>query len=363
MKNISLITLNMPGIKAAEMTALDLLKINPDFVINIFYKGDDYVPQDGLKACYLNYYDLDEVLLPLWRKSDAIIWFTSTGVAVRKIAKFLASKRTDPAVLVMNLDRTQIIPLVSGHIGGANELAKKLTQVNKQLVSFVTTATDSLGLLSLDTYTMDSGFEIINITKLAVFSNALINEDPVNVITFPKIKEDLKNKGLNGSNTNFYDYYDDMEKINMSYPTTILSPFIEDEAINKFENALNIRIRPIALGIGVNRGIPYDELYSDFIEFVKEHKLDLNDIKVLASYEAKRDEGALNMLALKMKIPLIFFGQEEINNIDEEFSDSQAQKFFNIKGVAEPTAILASQYKTLFIRKNVYKNATIAAAF
>ena len=49
--------------------------------------------------------------------------------------------------------------------------------------------------------------------------------------------------------------------------------------------------------------------------------------------------------------------------LNHEFSNSKAQQFFNIKGVAEPTAVLASQKKTLFIRKQKYKNTTFAAAF
>ena len=297
MKNIALITLNNPGLEAAQRTAEDLLLIDKKFNVKIYNKN------------------IEENIDEIWANSDAIIWFTATGIVIRKIARLLESKTKDPANLVMNLSRTQVIPLLSGHIGGANELA--LTEVIPGLVPFITTATDSLDVFAFDTFAKEQGFDTVNIHKLAAVSNALINKEPI----------------------------------------VIISPFNEDT------EHLHIKIKPIFFGIGLNRGTSFEELKRDVLGFTKKHNLSIENIAQIASFEAKKDEEALHLLAKELNVELIFFNEDDINNLNMEFSPSQAEKHFNIKGVAEPTAVLASRFKTLFIKKNIYKNTTIAAAF
>ena len=515
MKQISLITVNNPGVEAAEKTVGDLLKINQDFDIKIYHKN---LKNPETKADYIEYCDIDEILDKVWKTSDAIIWFTATGIVVRKIAPFLKSKTIDPAVLIMNLSRTQIIPLLSGHLGGANDLAQKLTEINSALTSFITTATDSLNIFAFDNFAKKAGFEITNIEELAKISNSLINNQSVNLITYPEIFKYLKKEGIDETKIRFYHYhefkntikltgkefgeYNDIKELrekainyyekniqgkiiehfelgkifftgkgidkirlssakdyklqliyklfqiiesaklnnikpsyetrkdeiskfyyltnkisiegklydlwiticedihgnkfyninendpnkifsrndrllqkpdpsrtnrnitdfrnnfNPDSPTVILSPFADDN----FQNAFKIRIKPVVLGIGLNRGTPLEELELDVTNFLTENKLNLEDVKTIASFEAKKDEESLILFSEKNKIELNFFGKDEINSLNEDFSKSKAEEFFNIKGVAEPTAVLAAPFHTLFVKKKVYKNTTIAAA-
>ena len=356
MKNISLITVNNPGLEAAEKTVGDLFRINPDFKIDLYNKNDK---DPESKANYIKYSKIDEILDKVWQNSDAIIWFTATGIVVRKIARLVNSKTSDPAVLVMNLSGTQIIPLLSGHIGGANELAQQLTGVNPDLVSFITTATDSLDVFAFDNFAKKADFEIINIEKLARISNSLINGETINLLTYPKILEYLKEQGLDTININFYNYWGNHNTINFDQPTVIMSPF----SCYSRNDAFRIRIKPIVLGVGLNRGTPLEELETNILDFLIEKDLKLEDVKIIASFDAKNDEEALQLFSEKYKIPLAFYAKDEINQLNEDFSESKAQEFFDIKGVAEPTAVLAAPFKTLFIRKKIYQNITIAAAF
>ncbi|OGI18689.1 MAG: hypothetical protein A2255_02370 [Candidatus Melainabacteria bacterium RIFOXYA2_FULL_32_9] len=355
MKNISLITVNNPGLEAAEKTVEDLVRVNQDFKINIYHKSSK---NPETRANYIKYSEIDEILDQAWQNSDAIIWFTATGIVVRKIAGLINSKTIDPAILVINLSSTQVIPLLSGHIGGANELAQKLTEINPDLTSFITTATDSLNVFAFDNFAKKAGFEIGNIEKLAKISNSLINGHTINLVTYPKIFEYLKNEGLDGSKIEFHNCLNETNLVNNGYPTVILSPFNDTN-----QEVFKIRIRPIILGIGLNRDTPLEELESDIKNFLNEYKLNFEDIKIIASFDAKKDEEALQLFSKKYKIELAFFDKDEINQLNQDFSKSKAEEFFNIKGVAEPTAVLAAPFKTLFIKKKVYKNTTIAAAF
>lgn len=356
MKNISLITVNNPGLEAAEKTVRDLFRINLDFKINVYHKSDNN-PESN--ANYIKYSKIDEILDNVWQTSDAIIWFTATGIVVRKITRFVNSKTSDPAVLVMNLSRTQVIPLLSGHIGGANELAQQLTEINPDLVSFITTATDSLDVFAFDNFAKKSDFEIVNIEKLARISNSLINGETVNLLSYPKILEHLKEQGLDATNINFYNYWGNHKIVDFNQPTVVISPF----SYYQENEAFKIRIKPIVLGVGLNRGTPLEELEINILDFLIEKDLHLEDVKIIASFDAKSDEEALQLFSEKYKIPLAFYAKDAINELNEDFSESKAQEFFDIKGVAEPTAVLAAPFKTLFIRKKIYQNITIAAAF
>jgi cobalt-precorrin 5A hydrolase len=98
-------------------------------------------------------------------------------------------------------------------------------------------------------------------------------------------------------------------------------------------------------------------------QFCFEHGLELSQINKLASFEAKSDEVGLLEYAKEMGLSLEFFNEEDINALTQNFSPSQATKFFNIKGVAEPASLLASKHKTLFLSKRIYSAVTVAASF
>ena len=274
MKNISLITLNKPGLESAEKTAEDLLKINPDFNIRIFTNGEKG-----------NFTKIDDIINEVWASSDVIIWFTATGIVVRKIAGLVNSKTSDPAVLVMNIDRTQIIPLLSGHLGGANEISQQLAFVNKNLTVFTTTATDSLDILAFDNYAKQEGYKIINIDKLAKISNSLINKQPINVITYPSIRSELEKQGLNSNSAKFYDC-ENIDAENM--PTVVISPFSNPNIPENLDFVFKIMIKPISIGIGLNRNTPFEELEVDFYDFLDKNNLILDDVSIMASFEAKK---------------------------------------------------------------------------
>ncbi len=104
------------------------------------------------------------------------------GAVVRKIAPFLENKARDPAILVVNLSLNRVIPLLSGHLGGANSLsqtvAKRLNAIN-----FITTASEQTKTLSFDLLAKSRGWRIENLKALARVSNRLIDKKPVKVAT------------------------------------------------------------------------------------------------------------------------------------------------------------------------------------
>ena len=333
---IAIITINQPSLDSATKLA----EVLSEFELDIYTKANLKHNLNNLKI----YDKLDDILPTAWQKYDAIIFLVAIGAVVRKIAPYLQDKSTDPAILVINLALDKIIPLLSGHLGGANELANLLTLRLPSAQNFISTATDQTNTLAFDMWAKQNECKILNLKSLAHISNRLINKQNINVATYQSIFESITPK----DNLTLIDF----EQIDQD--SIIISP------LHHHPTKLTLQ-PPIYLGIGCNKNTPKEIIASSVQSFLSEYKLDISQIKSIASFEAKKDEQGLIEFAKEHNIPLYFYTKEQINSLPQTFSKSASTKFFGLKGVAEPSCILASKYKTLIIPKQIYhKSVTIA---
>jgi len=347
---IAIATINDPSLNAAKKLLAHLTQHE----CHVFNKSQDTAE---LGAEFHIFKKVDDILPTAWAEFDAILFIMATGAVIRKIAPHLKDKATDPAVLIMTLDLKRIIPLVSGHLGGANELANEITESIDECVNFVTTASDQIKVLAFDMFAKKHDYAISNLKSLAEVSNAIINKKQVQVVTYPCMVEAVKSfEGYKEENFVFVSP-DDLENFRDDIPTVYITP-------QRLANAaLQIHPHKITLGLGMNRGTSAQEITNAVKRFCYEHGLELSQVTKLASFSAKNDEVGLLEFAKEQDIELEFYDEEAINALSENFSPSQATKFFNIKGVAEPAALLASQNRTLFLSKRIYTAVTVAAAF
>ena len=343
---IAIATINNPSLEAAKK----LLPYLREHECHVFNKAED-------GGIFHKFDKVDDIMPTAWAEFDAIIFLMATGAVIRKIAPHLKDKATDPAVLIMTLDLKRVIPLLSGHLGGANELANELCAKIKGCVNFVTTASDQIKVLAFDMFAKKHGFAISNLKSLAEVSNAIINKKKVQVVTYPCMIEALKAfDGYKEENFLFL-MPDDLQNLNEKMPTVYITP-------QKLPNsALQIHPKEIVLGLGMNRGTTADEIDKAVTRFCFEHGIEKEQIAKLASFSAKADEEGLLAYAANTNKELEFFSEDAINALSKEFSPSQATKFFNIKGVAEPASLLASKNRTLFLSKRIYGGVTVAASF
>ena len=347
---IAIATINDPSLNAAKK----LLPHLAEHECHVFNKSQE---SSELGAEFHVFKKVDDIIPTAWAEFDAIIFIMATGAVIRKIAPYLKDKATDPAVLIMTLDLKRVIPLLSGHLGGANELASLLTKRIDGCVNFVTTASDQIKVLAFDMFAKKRKYTISNLKSLAEVSNAIINKKQVQVVTYPCMIELVKAfEGYKEENFVFISP-DDLENFRDDIPTVYITP-------QKLSNtSLQIHPQEISLGLGMNRDTPKEEIANAVKRFCYEHGLELSQVSKLASFTAKSDEVGLLEYAKESQKELEFFDEEAINALTEEFSPSQATKFFNIKGVAEPAALLASKNRTLFLSKRIYGGVTVGAAF
>ena len=338
MLKIAIISINQPSLNSA----VRLSEYLNEYEVDIYgKKGLDH-NFDNL----LTYEKIDTVLENGWKKYDAIICILAMGIVVRKIAPLLESKATDPAILVMSIDLSKVIPLLSGHIGGANELSDLIVQKIDGCINFISTATDQVKVFAFDMFAKKYNMKIENLHKLANISNRLINKQKVKVYSYKSIFETIEDK------TNL----ELVSSADIDENTVIINSFNHSND--------NLHLKPkIYLGVGCNRDTSFEDIEKAFIWFLDKYNLEKEQIENIASFEAKSDEKGLLEFANKYNFAIKFFDEKQINSLEGEFSPSQATKFFGLKGVAEPSGVLISKYKELIIPKEVYeKKITIAGA-
>ncbi len=334
---IALITINQPSLDAA----VRLLPYLAEHTVDLFGKSGLKNAPDTLHT----FTKLDTILPDAWERYDVLIFLLATGAVVRKIAPLLRNKATDPAVLVINLTLDRIIPLLGGHLGGANALAETLTARLPGCINFLSTATDQTGTLAFEMLAQERGWSIDNLHALARISNRLIDHQPVKVATWPSLFASIPDR------RNLVRV--DLDAIDED--TVVIAPHIPSSALTLKP--------PVTLGIGCNRGTPAEAFEEALNTFLETHNLQPEQIDRLASFEAKRDETGLLAFAEKHGWEITFFDAEAINRLPGTFSPSAAERFFGLKGVAEPSAVLGSAYRELLFPKTVYNgHITIAGA-
>ena len=334
---IAIVTINQPSLNSACRLVPHL----SEHEVDVYGKAELSHTLDKLHI----YKKLDDILAPAWKGYDAIIAILAMGAVVRKIAPLLEDKSTDPAVLVINLALDKVVPLLSGHLGGANELADTLAERLPNCLNFISTATDQTKTLAFEMLAKKNEWKIENLKALAKVSNRLLNKQPVKVATYENVFESIPNK----ENLSLVGF----ERLDLD--TVVIDP-------TAISDCLTFRPK-VYLGIGCNRDTSLSEIEEAVEQFLETNRLKLEDVENIASFEAKSDEVGLLEFAKKHNFQIQFYEKDAINALENKFSNSASTKFFGLKGVAEPSAVLVSTYKELLFKKEVYfKSVTVAGA-
>jgi cobalt-precorrin 5A hydrolase len=281
------------------------------------------------------------------------VFITATGIAVRMIAPHLEDKTRDPAVVVLDEQGRHAVSLVSGHIGGANALAKTIAGLTGAR-PVITTATDVSGVPAIDTLAVEKSLVIENPPLIKRINMAFIRKqrvrmyDPANLIagTIPASSLD--------SVSHPADLWD---------AASLPGVCVSDEIVAVPDNVLVLRPRSLAAGIGCNRNTTKEEIAALFKETLVQNNLSINSVKSIASIDIKNGEPGLLALGEALNIPLVFFKKEELNAARGiENPSATVATHTGAQSVCEAAAILATSQGSLIVPKRKSKNATVAIA-
>ncbi len=275
------------------------------------------------------------------------IFLFSTGIAVRLIAPCIDTKMKDPGIVVIDDNGNHVISLLSGHMGGANELTINIASIIKA-TPVITTATDTNNLPAIDIIAKENDIyietpeNIKHINMSFLLGNAVYVQDPYGYIQ-KKILENLWTS----------------EACENQYKSIFCSPYIE----NVSRETLILRPKILSVGIGCNRGTSYSVINNFLKDTFKAEGLSLHSIGKLSTTELKNDEEGLLTLSKQIKIPINFYNREKLNSVKSIKTPSKmVEKHLGVKSVCEAAAILSANHGKLILPKKKNKDVTIAVA-
>lgn len=273
-----------------------------------------------------------------------MIFVGATGIAIRSIAPYIRSKTRDPAVISIDEQGKFVIPLLSGHIGGANSLASGIAGYLKA-VPVITTATDVNDLFAVDEWAARRNMSIINMGAAKTFASYLVDCKKVGVKSEFPIRGTLP-RGLVLAEEGPVGMVISLRKT--------VQPFVE---------TVVLRPRILHLGIGCRRGTPMDTIEELVLQELKKLKVTMSVVKGIASIDVKKDEQGLLTFAKEYALPVRFYSAEELNAVEGNFIPSAfVAKTVGVDNVCERAAVLDSQGGKLLLHKTGRNGVTLAVA-
>ncbi len=307
-------------------------------------------------------------------EKKALIFIGACGIAVRAIASSVENKLYDSPVIVIDELGKFVIPILSGHVGGANELSYLIAeQINA--VPVITTATDINKKFAVDIFAKKNDLSILNKEGIAKISaNVLSNE--IILVSSDVYLEELTNI----KNINFTEYPP------KRYVDILIS---RDKDIRKYDAALYLKPKQYVLGIGCKKNTPYEKIEFAINDSLSQIGIEKYELKMITSIDLKKHEQGINQWCNQNRLDFITYSAEELLSVEGNFSASSfVKEKVGVDNVCERAAVLGGQkqqydimskhktpdrnnnfgeitvsnYPKLVYKKHIYDGVTIAVA-
>lgn len=271
---------------------------------------------------------------------DAVIFIGAVGIAVRSIAPYIKDKFCDPAVLVIDELGRYVIPLLSGHVGGANELANYIGEA-LSAAPIITTATDINGTFAVDIFAKKNNL-LISSRKLAKdVSAALLDNNCID------IDSDIKS----------IDVKELKKKLNPKNKACDIKVRITDRIYD--DTVLTLIPKNLYIGVGCKKNTDADKMWDFVNDMFRLEGLDIRAVKSIGSIDIKRDEDAVKNLANRLNVPFLTFTKDELNSVSGDFFESEfVRKTVGVGNVCERAVCI--QCNNLIVKKTTREGMTVA---
>ena len=313
--------------------------------------------------------------------SDALIFIGATGIAVRSIAPYVASKKSDPAVLVVDECGKFVISLLSGHLGGANELALKTAEI-LEAIPVVTTATDLHHRFAVDVFAKKNHLYLTEREAAKQISAAVLDGKQVGLwigegLVFEQEdfqKSCLKELILCGSQEELYSFAEEHPVIVITKTAEEGRQFVESLAGSLWGDVRNnvcgcerkpciLLLYPINItaGVGCRKQISKELFEKGLNDVLEGYGLEPTQLKQLASIDLKKEEPAILAYAQKYKVPFATYPAEQLEKITEVSATSRfVKQVTGVDNVCERAARTADADGELLCPKCIREQMTVA---
>lgn len=301
---------------------------------NVIERLNNEYKKLGMEGITANsYVSVKEFVSQGFKDKACLIFVSAVGIAVRYISEYINDKLLDSPVIVIDDNAQFVIPLVSGHVGGANKVAITIAEL-LGATPVITTSTDVNDVFSPDLYAQENNLKIQN-------------RDGIKKVS----AKALEGKAVRLSIKNFP-------------PKEPVDVLISNVADADAEYSLLLSPKPYVLGVGTKKDKDINEAEEFILQILKENKISLDEVYALCSIDRKEEEECLKNFSKKYRIPFITFDADLLNSIDGEFSHSDyVQEKVGVGNVCERAAILGCRNDgELIVSKKIAEGITVAVA-
>ncbi|UTC66523.1 MULTISPECIES: cobalt-precorrin 5A hydrolase [unclassified Treponema] len=297
-----------------------------------------------------------------FKNRDALIFISSTGIAVRMIRDYIQDKSQDPAVLVIDDMGRFVISLLSGHLGGANALTEKIASTIGA-VSVITTASDGRNIEAVDLFAQKNNYAILSMEDAKIITALMVDgknigfysEDKAPPINYPNLfilQEEDFNSNLKAL------------KEEKSLEGLIIVSNKKRETVSALSDSLpmvHLVPKNLNLGIGLKKGVNKETLAETVRRTLDSINKDLRAVKAIASIELKQNEKGLLDFAKELNISPVFFSESQIEKIEDNFEKSDfVKKTVGVYNVSAPSAFLLGG--KIILDKFKHEGVTVSVA-
>ena len=281
------------------------------------------------------------------QEKNALLFIGACGIAVRAIAPFLTDKLHDVPVLVMDEKGKYIIPILSGHMGGANDLANHIAE-KTGAEAVITTATDINKKFAVDMFAKRNSLYIVNKDGIVKVSSKVLagKEITISIETGHEITCEETGAQI------------------VPYPPVEFVDVVVTSEDNVFDTSILLKPREYIIGIGCKRGKNVNEIDEFISKTINEMGISVAQIFALSSISQKRDEQGIIEWCRKEGILFFTYTAEELREVNGNFTTSSFVKDqVGVDNVCERAAIkVCGENGKLLVPKVAENGMTIAVA-
>lgn len=283
-----------------------------------------------------------------FQRQDAIIFIGAVGIAVRSIAPMVESKCKDPAILVIDEKGTYCIPILSGHIGGANALAQMISEAFS-MEAVITTATDVQGKWAVDVFAVKNHLQIQDMKKAKEISAKILAGEKI------RYRIEAPVNGVQPKELLLITRLEAEEDAPDIYTGIYSHP--------EWKNTLFLTPKTVLMGIGCKKGTSIDVIEQIVEQAIQEAGICGNAIKAVSSIDLKAKEKGLLDYCEKYHLDFQTYTSEELQAVEGNFTGSKfVKKITGVDNICERSALRASEGGELLSRKHAQNGVTVAFA-
>ena len=296
-----------------------------------------------------------EKIIELFKNNKALICIFSLGAVIRLIAPHLKDKKNDPAVIVIDDKTNFVISVLSGHLGGANELTQTIAE-KLNAIPVITTAADVNKTIAVDLLGKNLGWKIDNDSTVTKISAHMVNEEKIGV--YQDAGKTTWFKEL-PKNVKIYDSLVDLKESNSKGHLIISDKILND---NFLKDSVIYRPPTLVIGIGLHWETSKQKIKDGIDICLTKFNLSPKSIAKLVSIKKPSDVQGLIDIGKEMGVPVEYVNKEELSHVYVPNPSKTVKAFEGTSSVSEAAAIKVSGGKLIVEKQKFPPDLTIAIA-